>query len=142
MRNTEWASPTVQPTLARTPKLMDRLVDHQEHQASERDAVLTIDAEGRITACTLEAKELLGWESECPEGCAATTVIPELPFSANTPGYNLAYAIFQSANGMWTRRVALLADGRKALVDIEMASIVVKFRRYITLNLRLSSPRH
>lgn len=142
MRNTEWASPTVQPTQVRTPNMIDRLVDHQEHQSPERDAVLTIDAEGRITACTLEAKELLGWESECPEGCAATTVIPELPFSANTPGYNLAYAVFHSANGMWLRRVALLADGRKALVDIEMSSIVVKLKRYITLNLRLSSPGH
>ena len=142
MRNTEWASPTVQSTPVCTPKMIDRLVDHQEHPSPERDAVLTIDAEGRITACTLEAKELLGWESECPEGCAATTVIPELPFSAKTPGYNLAYAVFHSANGMWMRRTALLADGRKALVDIEMSSIVVKFRRYITLNLRLSSPRH
>lgn len=142
MRNTEWASPTVQPPQVRTPSLMDRLVDLSPHQPPERDAVLTIDAEGRITACTLEAKELLGWESECPEGCAVTTVIPELPFSAKTPGYNLAYAVFHSANGMCKRRVALLADGRKALVDIAMSSVVVELKRYITLSLRLSRPEH
>lgn len=142
MRNTEWASPTVQPPQVRTPKTMGRLVDRPAHQTPEHDAVLTLDAEGRITACTLEAKELLGWELEYPEGCAATTVLPELPFSAKTPGYNLAYAVFHSANGMWMRRVAMLADGRKALVDIEMSSVVVKFKRYITLSLRLSSPQH
>lgn len=142
MRNTEWASPTVQPTQVRIPQIIERFLDRQAHEPSQQDAVLTIDAEGRISACTLEAKALLGWESECPEGCAATTVIPELPFSAKTPGYNLAYAVFHSVNGMWMRRVALLADGRKTLVDIEMSSVVVEFKRCITLTLRLSSPEH
>lgn len=140
MRNTEWASPTVQPPQVHPQKVLDRLVDCSAHQAP--DAVLTIDAEGRITACTLEARELLRWESESPEGCAATAVIPALPFSAKTPGYNLAYAVFHSANGIWTRKVALLADGGKTLVDIKMSSVVVKFKRYITLNLRLSRPQH
>lgn len=142
MRNTEWASPTVQPTQVRVPHLGDRLADRQENHAPERSAILTLNAEGRIMGCNLEAKELLGWESESPEGCAATTVIPELPFSSKTPGYNLAYAVFHSANGLWRRRVALLADGRKTFVDIELSSAVVKFRRYITLSLRPSTPGH
>ncbi len=142
MRNTEWASPTVQPSPMRVPNRIDRLVDLQDKHASECNAVLTLNAEGRITDCNLGAKELLGWESETPEGCAATTVIPELPFSSKTPGYNLAYAVFHSANGLWQRRVALLADGRQTFVDIELSSVVVKFRRYITLSLRPSIPGH
>lgn len=142
MRNTEWASPTVQSLQVHTSNLIDCVVDRQKIHSPERNAVLTVDAEGRITACTQEARELLGWESESPEGCAVTTVIPELPFSPKTPGYNLAYAVFQSANGIGMRRVALLADGRKTWVDIELSSVVVKLRRYITLSLRLSSPGH
>jgi len=104
------------------------------------NAVLTINAQGRITACNAEARELLGWSDGYPDGTAATSVMPELPFSPNTPGYNLAFAVFNAANGLWMRRVALLQDGQKVLVDAALSSVVVKFRRYITLSMRMPSP--
>ena len=104
------------------------------------NAVLTINAQGRITACNTEPQELLGWSCGCPDGIAATSVMPELPFSPNTPGYNLAFAVFNAANGIWMRQVALLKDGQKVLVDVALSSVVVKFRRYITLSMRIPSP--
>ena len=119
MRNTELATPAVQSPMA-------------------HNAVLTIDAEGRITDCNPEAKELLGWQSETLEGHAVTEVVPELPFSKNTPGYNLAFAVFHAANGVWMRRMARLADGRELFVDMALSSMLVNFKRHITLSLRQS----
>lgn len=107
-----------------------------------RNAVLTIDAEGRITDCNPEAKELLGWQSESLEGHPVTEVVPELPFSPHTPGYNLAFAIFQAANGVWMRQRARLADGRELLVDMALSSMLVNFKRHITLSLRPSPIAH
>jgi PAS domain-containing protein len=118
----------------------DHTVAEQEARPSTRNAVLTINAQGRITACNTEAQELLGWSSGCPDGIAATSVMPELPFSPNTPGYNLAFAVFNAANGIWMRQVALLKDGQKVLVDVALSSVVVKFRRYITLSMRIPIP--
>lgn len=123
MRHTEWATPVAQPPLA-------------------HNAVLTIDAQGRITDCNSDAKELLGWRSEALEGHPVTEVIPELPFSPSTPGYNLAFAVFHAANGVWMRRMARLADGRELSVDMALSSMLVNFKRHITLSLRPSPMAH
>jgi PAS domain S-box-containing protein len=106
------------------------------------NAVLTIDAEGRITDCNQEANELLGWRSETLEGHPVTEVVPELPFSPNTPGYNLAFAVFHAANGVWMRRMARLADGRELFVDMALSSMLVNFKRHITLSFRPSLIAH
>lgn len=119
MKNTEWATPAVGSPMA-------------------HKAVLTIDAEGRITDCNPEANELLGWRSETLEGHPITEVVPELPFSPNTPGYNLAFAVFHAANDVWMQRMARLADGRELFIDMALSSMLVNFKRHITLSLRLS----
>lgn len=123
MRNIEWATSTDRPPMA-------------------RNAVLTIDTEGRITNCNPEARELLGWQSESLEGRPVTEVVPELPFSPKTPGYNLAFAVFQAANGVWVRQRARLADGRELAVDMALSSMLVNFKRHITLSLRPSPIAH
>ena len=109
-----------------------------------QSALLTVNSSGCITACNPQARALLGWtaDSPGPEGERVTNVLPELPFSPATPGYNLAYAVFHAANGLWTRRLVLLADGRKIFVDIALSSVVVKFRRFITLSLRVPDTGH
>lgn len=123
MINTEWATSTALAPIA-------------------RNAVLTIDAEGRITNCNPEARELLGWQAEAWEGLPVTEVVPELPFSPNTPGYNLAFAIFQAANGVWMRRRARLANGQELSIDMALSSMSVNFKRHITLSLRPSPIAH
>ena len=143
MRHTEWAMPTTQSTRAFANTLNTVKADAMSAKPMPRNAVLTIDPEGRITECNPEAKTLLGWETDGPWGRCATAVIPTLPFSPNTPGYNLAYAIFHAANGIWMPRMAYASDGRALSVDTALSSKVVNSVRHIVLSLRptLGAPR-
>ena len=109
-------------------------------QQPEGDAVLTVDKQGRIANCNQVAKTLLGWEGAVLEGHPVTDVIPELPFSPNTPGYNLAFAIFHAGNGAWMRRIALMVDGKRIAVDTALSSVKIGYKRQIKLCLRLASP--
>jgi PAS domain S-box-containing protein len=138
MRNTEWAIPTTQLTKAFEMTRKAAQNDHPIPQPTDGNAIITIDTEGRITECNHEAEELLGWDADDQRGRAATSVIPTLPFSPKTPGYNLAYAIFHAANGIWMPRVAIAQDGRSVCVDTALSSAVVDSVRHITLSLRPS----
>jgi PAS domain S-box-containing protein len=104
-----------------------------------QNAELVIDISNRITGCSPAASRLLGQSSERLAGQAIDSLIAELPFSANTPYYNLAYAVFHAANGTSLSRTASTADGAEIAVDITFSSTVMNGRRLITLNL---APRH
>lgn len=101
----------------------------------KHDAALIIDISGRITDCTPGASHLLGHDSDKLSGLELTEVIPKLPFSSNTPYYNLAYAVFHSANNRPMHRVAMTADGRKIPIDVSLSRTVIKGRHLIRVNL-------
>ena len=99
-------------------------------------ASLVIDAAGRVVTCTPRAARLLRCAGASLAGRAIREVFPELPFSANTLGYNLAYAVFQAAGKRWVRRVALLEDGRKIHFETTLSSVAGESGRQIVMGLR------
>jgi PAS domain S-box-containing protein len=100
-----------------------------------QNAELIIDISNRITGCSPAASRLLGQSSERLSGQPINSLIAELPFSSDTPYYNLAYAVFHAANGTSLKRKAINADGAEIAVDITFSSTVMKGRRLIQLNL-------
>jgi PAS domain S-box-containing protein len=100
-----------------------------------QNAELVIDISNRITGCSPAASRLLGQSSERLSGQPIDSLIAELPFSSDTPYYNLAYAVFHAANGTSLKRKAINADGTEIAVVITFASTVMKGRRLIRLNL-------
>lgn len=103
----------------------------QHHVAS-----LIIDIKGYITECNLAATHLLDNQTHELSGHSVTEIIPELPFSPDTPFYNLAYAIFHSSDEM---PMQLATDGQEIPIDINLSSAVMNGKRYIKLNLKPSS---
>jgi PAS domain-containing protein len=97
---------------------------------------LTIDAGGRIVACSPQAAALLEQQPSILPGHSVRELIPELPFAPNTPGYNLAYAVFHAMDPIWIRRTALGAGGRTIPVDTALSSMLINGKRHITLGLR------
>jgi hypothetical protein len=103
------------------------------------DAALIIDTHGRIADASVGATALLGRRLDALLGHAITSVMPQLPFAADTPGYNMAYAIFQGGHPDWQPHPAVTADGRLVRVEAALASALVNGARFITLCLRPGS---
>lgn len=99
-------------------------------------AALRLDAHGRITHASPAASELLGSTSDELTGQVASAVIPGLPLSPTTPGYNMAYAVFHAADGAWVRRTALSMDGRRIPVETAFFVDEAPGQRPISLSLR------
>ncbi len=99
-------------------------------------ASLVIDGAGRILRCSPWVTAALGWPPGALAGLPVSAVIADLPFAAGTPGYNLAYAVFHGAEGAWSRRTALTAQGMKVPVDIALAKVSVDGKPCIAFSLR------
>jgi len=104
-----------------------------------RDAALIIDTHGRIADASTGAVTLLGRRLDALIGQAITSVMPRLPLAAETPGYNMAYAIFHGADRVWQPHPAVTTDGRLVPVEATLASALVNGARCITLFLRPGS---
>ncbi|CAK0780268.1 hypothetical protein CCP3SC15_720002 [Gammaproteobacteria bacterium] len=102
----------------------------------ERDAALIIDIDGRINCCSPAAAELLGSGSEILRGNTVAAVIPGLPFTPNTPEYNIAYAIFHGADDLWVRHTALSVDGRKIPIDVAFVGVMNNGGAFIVLTIK------
>lgn len=108
-------------------------------EQESRDAALIIDTHGRIADASTGAVTLLGRRLDALIGQAITSVMPRLPFAADTPGYNMAYAIFHGADPVWQPHPAVTTDGQLVPVEATLASALVNGARFITLCLRPGS---
>ena len=106
-----------------------------------RDAALTLDICGFITHCSAAAAVLLCQSAERLTGQAVGLVIHKLPLGALTPGYNLAFTTFNSAQGLWLKRQVLLPEGGLRPMEVSLASARVDGKHCITLGLRPLSPQ-
>ncbi|MBU3738010.1 MAG: hypothetical protein FGM55_03535 [Rhodoferax sp.] len=108
----------------------------RDQRQSPREAALVLDADGRIAGANAAAAALLRREQPSLLGQALATILPHLPLACDTPGYNLAYAVFQGLQPCWQRQNALAPDGRRIALDVQLASARVHGSRFITLGLR------
>ena len=116
----------------------------QEQRWQAREAALVLDSEGRVTDANEAAATLLGYPMGALEGLAVNQLIPDLPLSMTTPGYNLAYAAFHAAATDWPTHAALTAGGQFLPIDLSIACVRVHGMRVIALTLRpaASAARH
>lgn len=103
---------------------------------STDEASLVINGAGHIEDCSPQLTASLGWPAGGLVGLPVSTVIAKLPFAVNTPGYNLAYAVFHSAEGVWIRSIALSARGVKVPVDIALSKVIFQGKHCIGISLR------
>lgn len=108
----------------------------REQRWQAREAALLLDSEGRVTDANEAAATLLGYPMGALEGLAINQLIADLPLSATTPGYNLAYAAFHAAATEWPAHTALTARGHFLPIELSIASMRVHGMRVIALTLR------
>ena len=113
---------------------------HSPANPPARDAALTLDICGFITHCSAAAAVLLGQSAERLTGQAVGLVIHKLPLGALTPGYNLAFAIFNSTQGLWLKRQVMLPNGGLRPMEVSLSRARVNGKHSITLGLRPLSP--
>lgn len=115
------------------------LLRAQEYCRLERNATVTVDAYGRITDYSLAGAQLLGCPVENLMGKPLSQFLEQLPFGQNTPGYNLAYAVFHGAGGRWQRHTAATPDGQVVGVDVALSSVMMDGNRAIKLTLKAAN---
>jgi len=110
----------------------------QEFCRRERDATVTVDIHGRITDHSMAGAQLLGCQVENLMGKPLSQFLDQLPFGDNTPGYNLAYAVFHGAGGRWQRHSVAKPGGLVSGVDVALSSVMLNGSRAIQLTLKAS----
>lgn len=90
----------------------------REAQFQEREAALIVDVNGKIICCSPTTAAMLGQPPEALVSQPVTKVLPNLPMSASTLGYNLAYAVIRGARGEWTEHIAQAANGEQIHLEV------------------------
>jgi hypothetical protein len=96
-----------------------------EHPESERRlagerAVLIVSAGGAVQFCSSCAAQLFDGRSAEMLGRPINSLIPELPLQDVTPGYNVAYTCFWSAQDDWHRLHRSVPDGQAAPLEFKL----------------------
>lgn len=101
-----------------------------------REASLVMDIRGCIVDCNLDASELLGQTAESLAGQSIGAFLPDLPFSPQTPGKNLAYVGLNLAIDRWKPHTALTPIGIPIAVEITLHILKRRGKCFIALGLR------
>jgi PAS domain-containing protein len=100
------------------------------------DANLAIDNSGHIVECNQPALAMFGLNHGSLLGHAVTEVIPTLPLSPQTPGYNLAYGIFHSAATHAAQHLARTAQQTTLPVHVTFARLLRHGQHILVLSLK------
>jgi hypothetical protein len=115
--------------------------DVYEAQQQEREAALIVDVRGRIIGCSTTAAALLGQTPDTLFNQPVKNVLPNLPFSEGTQGYNLAYAITQGARADWTEHYAQASNGDRFPLKVLLSCRKVSTDFTFELQLRVDATR-
>jgi diguanylate cyclase (GGDEF)-like protein/PAS domain S-box-containing protein len=102
--------------------------------AESDQSALILDRQGNICYCN--NLWMLGGASEELHGKPIAMLVPTLALRAGTPGYNVAYAHFWSARGLWQRHAMKILDGSCLSVEMCLSSVVLDGKYYLLLLLR------
>lgn len=138
MNDRQWAPAASQQTVDDT-QCWQALAQAHDFCRQARDAALTVDAHGRITTYSPAAAALLGRGAEDLSGDDLSLWIKQLPFRPDTPGYNLAYAVFHGARGLWHRYTVVSPGGQSIPLDVALSSVMMNGVRSIQLTLKAAA---
>lgn len=83
-----------------------------------------LDQHGCIRACGQQIAALAGIVGQRLNGQPIKSLLPTLPFQASTPGYNVAFAVFQANAGR--RTVCKMTKGAGAAVMVDVALTILE----------------
>lgn len=113
--------------------------DVYEAKQQEREAALIVDVRGRIIGCSATAAALLGQTPDALFNQPVKNVLPNLPMSESTQGYNLAYAITQGARGDWADHYVQASKGDRFPLKVLLSCRKVSNDFIFELHFRLQA---
>lgn len=108
---------------------------------AEPRATMVLDRIGIVRYCNADAAQLFAAGAESLVGKHISALVPDLPFSRRTPGYNLAYAAFWAPDGPCRRHSGVGSSGGSFDLHIALERLEVEGRQYILLSLGHSATR-
>lgn len=102
----------------------------------ELHGILLLDCRGTVRFCNHDVRRLLGTDFQ---GCAIAAVLPALRLKPQTPGYNLAYAVFHFPNQDWYPVHAIGGEGQLLDLELSVSVLRVENRHQLLLALRARS---
>lgn len=120
----------------RDPHHWQALLETPDLSALACNASVTVDAHARITGASPAGAQLLGRQVESLLGQPLSKLIDHLPFGDNTPGYNLAYAVYHGVGGAWQRHTTATPNGQVVGLDVALSSVMMNGSRAIQLTIK------
>lgn len=114
-----------------------RVVNRPQEASTTGNALLVLDKCARIRFCTAAAGYVFGHTPDDVLSTDVTALIPRLPLRPNTPGYNLAYAAFQSGNSELHRFRGRHAKGHEFALDVSIKTMTLQGRHGLVIALRV-----
>lgn len=99
-------------------------------------ATMVLDKAGIVRYCNAAAARLFRANTRDLARRHITALIPGLPFNAETPGYNVAYATFWAAGGRWRSFGGADSAGRSLRLQVFLDKLQLEGGYQILLNLR------
>jgi PAS domain-containing protein len=99
-------------------------------------ATMVLDKSGIIRYCNAAAARLFRADTLELARRHITALIPSLPFNAETPGYNVAYATFWATGGRWRVFGGKDSAGRSVWLHVLLDKLELEGGHQILLNLR------
>lgn len=122
-------------------KLAFPLAAHHDLAATATDAMvavgsLVLDTNGIIRFCSAAVAWHAGAIAAGLIGRPIKSLLPQLPFNHDTPGYNVAYAMFSFASGVSYTLLLAKVDGSQMTVDASLSSFKINEEHLFCLELR------
>lgn len=99
-------------------------------------ATMVLDKSGMVRYCNAAAARLFRANTQKLARRHITALIPSLPFNAETPGYNIAYATFWAAAGRWQVFGGADSEGCSLWLQVLLDKLQLEGSYQILLNLR------
>jgi hypothetical protein len=107
----------------------------------EMHGSLILDLFGVVRFCSCDLARLMRCDPSDLTGRAVQNLLPDLAFSAKTPGYNLSLAKTMFAQGQWQPLRLTRDKSETLLIDAALESVEIQKRRLFHVDLRWPSRR-
>lgn len=98
--------------------------------------ILLLDCRGMVRFCNHDGRRLLGGAGADLPGSPIAALLPELRLKHDTPGYNLAYALFRFPNQGWHPARATSGEGRFLNLEMSVSVLRLEGRHHLLVALR------
>ncbi|WP_169132064.1 PAS domain-containing protein [Aromatoleum evansii] len=106
-----------------------------------RHGIVVLDTHGIVRFCTTDAAQVFGGEVGDLVGRPVASLVAELKLRRDTPGYNVAYALFCFPRQQWRTVQAMTHDGRPFLLELSISLARIDRTHHLLLSVCRSRVR-